>query len=140
MAKNIDTTISQLLIQLNLDPGDVSAAVQLGNLHFDKGDAPRAILYYQHALSLDDKQPDVRTDMGTMYWENGNLSLAELAFRKVIDNHPEFGNAYLNLGLLLVRGKNQVQEGRDLWQELINKLPEHSAVQRARQLLMESYQ
>jgi len=140
MAKDIDTMISQLLIQLNSDPNDITTAVQLGNLHFDKGDAPRAVLYYQHALSLDEGQPDVRTDMGTMYWENGNVSLAELAFRKVIDNFPEFGNAYLNLGLLLVRAKNQIQEGRDLWQELINKFPTHSAVPRARQLLMESYQ
>ncbi|NOZ54056.1 MAG: tetratricopeptide repeat protein [Gammaproteobacteria bacterium] len=140
MTKNINDTINALLKQLNADSNDISTAVQLGNLYYDKREAPQAILYYQHALSLDDDQPGVRTDLGTMYWENGNVSLAELAFRKVIDKHPDFGNAYLNLGLLLVRGKNQVQEGRDLWQGLIDKLPKHAAVPRAKQLLMESYQ
>jgi len=128
------------LDRLNQDPEDQEAAANLGNYYFDAGDAAQAIVYYTIALQINPSIPGVQTDLGTMYWRNGNLSYAEKNFREVIQNHPDFPTAYLNLGLLLVKGKGQYQEGRALWQTLIEKFIGHPAAARAKELLLETMQ
>src|SRR3989338_6509723 len=91
--------------RLNENPNDAQAAATLGNIYYDMKDAPRAILYYLISLDIDPAQPAVRTDMGTMLWQNGDVGLAEQAFRRVIADHPGFGNAYINLGHLLQQAR-----------------------------------
>jgi len=135
---NQDPTV--WLDKLNQDPENHDAAVNLGNYYFDKGDSAQAIVYYNIALQILPSVPGVQTDLGTMYWRNGNLSYAEKNFREVIQEHPDFPTAYLNLGLLLVKGKGQFQEGRALWQALIEKFIGHPAAARAKELLLETMQ
>ena len=135
---NQDPTV--WLDNLNQDPEDHGAAVNLGNYYFDKRDTAQAIVYYNIALQILPNVPGVQTDLGTMYWRNGNLSYAEKNFREVIQDHPDFPTAYLNLGLLLVKGKGQYQEGRALWQSLIEKFIGHPAAARAKELLLETMQ
>lgn len=132
---DIETRIASLKAQLNNNPNHVDTAVQLGNLYYDYGDPCYAIVYYQHALSLNNELPGVKTDLGTMYWKNGDIALAERSFREVIRQYPGFGNAYINLGSLLLRGKHQAKEACALWKELIERFPDHPAAGRARQLM-----
>lgn len=129
------TTIALLKDRLNENPADVQAAVALGNAYFDKQDAPQAIMYYLVALNINPDQPGVRTDMGTMLWRNENISLAEQAFRKVIQDSPDFGNAYVNLGYLLQYARNDLAQARKVWQSLVDKYPEQPAAVKAREIL-----
>jgi len=73
-----------------------------------------------------------------MYWRNGDISLAEQAFREAIASDPGFGHAYVNLGLLLHRAKNDVREARAVWQKLLAVDPEHDVATKARELLQET--
>lgn len=134
-----DTEIARLKALLNENPGDKAAAVSLGNLYFDIKDAAQAIVYYTYVLRSDPHQPEVCTDMGTMYWQNGNTSFAETTYRAVIKNHPGFGNAYINLGLLLRDAKSDANQASTVWKELIEKWPSHPATMRARSLLAETF-
>lgn len=127
--------ILQLINRLNNDPQDITAAIALGNLYYDANEPAQAILYYNVALQLDPNLAGVRTDMGTMYWKNGNVALAEQAFRQVIEQFPGFGNAYLNLGLLLVDAKGNTKAGHAMWQELVDNYPEEPAAEKAKQFL-----
>jgi cytochrome c-type biogenesis protein CcmH/NrfG len=129
--------IHALKNQLNDDPQDFEAAVQLGNTYYDINNAPLSIVYYNVALGIRPNQPEIMTDMGTMYWRNGDIGLAEQCFRAVIATHPEFATAYLNLGLLLVRGKEEIKEGMTLWKKLLEDFPQHSATEKAKQFLAE---
>ncbi|MDX1811827.1 MAG: tetratricopeptide repeat protein [Gammaproteobacteria bacterium] len=140
MEGNPDNIKKQLKQQLNENATDIEAAVMLGNYFYDLGDAAQAIIYYQHALNLNPNQPGVQTDMATMFWDNGDLGIAERHFREVIARYPDFANAYLNLGLLLFRGRQQLKEAALLWQELLERCPEHPAAEKARQLLSSHYQ
>lgn len=133
------TEIEALKHRLNLNADDVATAVQLGNLYYDLGDAAQAIVYYQHAVRLNPDQPGVWTDMGTMYWQNGNVSLAERVFRHVVQKHPGFGNAYLNLGMLLRNAKHELKHATAIWKELVERYPDHAATKRARELLAETF-
>ena len=131
-------TVVALKDRLNKNGNDVDAAVSLGNIYFDTGDAGQAILYYRLALDIDPTLPGVRTDMGTMYWRNDDINLAEKAFREAIANDSSFGNAYVNLGLLLHRAKDNVAEARVVWQQLLTNIPDHPAAAKARELMWET--
>ena len=133
-----ENTIAELKTRLNANSSDVEAAITLGNIYFDTGDAGQAILYYRLALDINPDSPGVLTDMGTMYWRNDDINLAEKAFRDAIAKDASFGNAYVNLGLLLHRAMDNVTEARAVWQQLLNANPNHAAAAKARELLWES--
>jgi cytochrome c-type biogenesis protein CcmH/NrfG len=131
-------TVTQLKERLSKDSNDIEAAVSLGNIFYDNGDAGQAILYYRRALDINPDLPGVRTDLGTMYWRNDDISLAEQAFRDAIARDSGFGHAYVNLGLLLHRAKDNVTEARTVWQQLLTVNPEHDVAAKARELLQET--
>ena len=131
-------TVAQLKERLNIDGKDIDAAISLGNIFYDKGDAAQSILYYRLALDVDPARPGVRTDLGTMYWRNDDIGLAEQAFRDAIARDPSFGYAYVNLGLLLHRAKDDVASARSVWQQLLDINPGHAGAAKARELLQET--
>ena len=131
-------SVAQLKERLNKDSQDIDAAIALGNIYYDLGDAGQSILYYQRALAINPDLSGVRTDLGTMCWRNDDISLAEQAFREAIARDPSFGHAYVNLGLLLHRAKNDVNEARSVWQQLLTVNPNHDVAAKARELLQET--
>ena len=133
-----NTTVEQLKERLSKDANDIEAAISLGNLCYDSGDAPQAILYYRRALDINPALSGVRTDMGAMYWRNEDVGLAEQAFREVIARDPGFGHAYVNLGQLLHKAKGNVTEARAVWQQLIAISPNNEVAGKARELLWET--
>lgn len=130
--------VSQLKERLNNDSNDIEAALALANQYYDKGDAGQAIIYYRHALDINPALPGALTDLGTMYWRNEDVGLAEQAFRKAIALDSGFGNAYINLGLLLQHAKGNVAEARAVWQQLLGINPGHAAAGKAHELLQET--
>jgi cytochrome c-type biogenesis protein CcmH/NrfG len=135
---NATDSVTQLKERLSKDSNDIEAAISLGNIFYDNGDAAQAILYYRRALDINPDLPGVRTDLGTMYWRNDDISLAEQAFRDAIARDSSFGHAYVNLGLLLHRAKDNVNEARTVWQQLLTVNPEHDVATKARELLQET--
>lgn len=133
-----ENPVARFKARLNHDSNDIDAAIALGNFFYDQGDAGQAVLYYRHALDINPDLAGVRTDLGTMYWRNGDVSLAEQAFREAIAVDPGFGHAYLNLGLLLHRARNNVTEARAVWQKLLETDSADEVATRARELLRET--
>ncbi len=124
--------------RLNDNPEDFEAAATLGNICYDSDEPALAIVYYRIALDIDPTAHGVRTDMGTMYWQIDNIAHAEQAYRQVIAESPGFGNAYLNLGYLLMNAKNDRQAAREIWTQLLQGWPNDPAADKIRQLLMET--
>lgn len=133
-----DDKFRELKERLNQNPLDVEAASLLGNICYDNEEPSQAIVYYRIALDIDEKLATVRTDMATMYWQIDNVAHAEIEYRKVIEKHAGFGNAYLNLGFLLMHAKNEIQAARFIWTELITSWPKDPAAPRIRELLLET--
>ena len=138
MNNKITVDVEQLKERLNKDANDIDAAQSLGNFYYDEGNAELAIFYYQHVLDINPALSGVRTDLGTMYWRNKDIDLAEQAFREVIARDPGFGNAYVNLGFLLQLAKGDVMGARFVWQQLIDINPDHQSAAKARELLWET--
>ena len=135
MQGTLENIFDDLKQQLINNPVDIGAAVMLGNYYYDHDNVAQSIVYYQYALKLNPNQPGVQTDLGTMFWKNGDLGIAERQFRDVIARYPDFGNAYLNLGLLLLRGMQQVAEARAVWSKLVECCPEQPAAAKAQEML-----
>ncbi|HEY8887722.1 MAG TPA: tetratricopeptide repeat protein [Gallionella sp.] len=131
-------SVARLKERLNTDSNDIDAAIALGNFYYDHENTGQSILYYRRALDINPDLAGVRTDLGTMYWRNDDISLAEQAFREAIARDPGFGHAYVNLGLLLHRAKNDVKEARAVWQKLLAVDSEHDMATKARELLQET--
>ena len=131
---NIDT----LKERLNKDINDIEAALMLGNIYYDLNDAPRSIVYYRRVLDLNPSLVNARTDLGAMYWRNEDIGLAEQAFRDAIADDSGFGQAYVNLGLLLRHARGNIAEARAIWQQLLSVNPEHALAAKARELLEET--
>lgn len=131
-------SIYQLKERLNKDINDIEAALSLGNVYYDMNDAPRSIVYYRRVLDINPALPSARTDLGAMYWRNDDIGLAEQAFRDAIASDSSFGQAYVNLGLLLHRAKGNVSEARAVWQQLLDINPDHALAEKARELLQET--
>jgi len=125
--------------RLNQNTQDAETAIQLGNYYFDQQVPSQALVYYAIALQINPAQPGVKTDMGTMYWSNGNFSFAEQTFKAVIKQHPGFGNAYLNLGMLYRNIKKDPLQAIKIWKELVEGYPEDAAAEQARKLLAEAF-
>jgi len=136
MDANLD--IGQLKERLNNDINDLEAALSLGNLYYDMNDAPRSIVYYRRVLDINPALTNARTDLGAMYWRNEDIGLAEQAFRDSIASDSGFGQAYVNLGLLLRHARGKVAEARTVWQQLLAVNPDHALAAKARELLQET--
>lgn len=130
--------VALLIERLNKDVTDIEAALSLGNLYYDQKNAGLAVLYYRLVLDINPALPGVWTDLGTMYWQNGNISLAEQSFREAIERDAGFGHAYVNLGLLLQHAKNKVTDAREVWQQLLAFNSEHPVAGKARELLQQT--
>jgi tetratricopeptide (TPR) repeat protein len=135
---DVTNDIGQLKERLNKDINDIEAALSLGNLYYDMNDAPRSIVYYRRVLDINPALTNARTDLGAMYWRNEDIGLAEQAFRDAIAGDSSFGQAYVNLGLLLHHARGKVTEARAVWQQLLAVNPEHSLAAKARELLQET--
>jgi len=130
--------IGLLKERLSKDINDIEAALSLGNVYYDMNDAPRSIVYYRRVLDIDPSLSNARTDLGAMYWRNEDVGLAEQAFRDTITRDPGFGQAYVNLGLLLRHAKGNISEARVVWQQMLDANPEHALAEKARELLQET--
>lgn len=131
-------SINELKERLDKDVNDIEVALALANFYYDQGDSGQSIVYYRHALDLNPAMPAALTDLGTMYWRNENIGLAERAFRKAIEQDPGFGHAWVNLGMLLHLVKNNVKEARLVWQNFLDINPKHEVAPKARELLQET--
>ena len=83
------------------DPKNLDAWTELGNHLMDAGRFQEAIDAYDKSLALDQKNVDVRVDMGVCYRRIGKPEIAVREFRKAIEFNPNHVNAHKNLAIVL---------------------------------------
>jgi len=109
---------------LKKNPNDLSALIELGNLYFDYGQFQSAINMYQRALKIDPRNSDVRTDLAVSYFNLGVTETAESELQKVIKMNPNHAMAYYNLGIVLWRGKGDLDNALKAFTKYLELQPE----------------
>lgn len=123
-ANRPDGRLSTLLSRTTLSPGDVQAWIELGNAHFDRGEAREAIAAYKRALELSPDNADVMTDMGIMYRELGDYREAVNCFRRAREINPRHLNAMFNEGVVQLNDLKNSEEAAKAWERLLRVNPE----------------
>ena len=91
--------LEMLKKQVEQNPNDFNALVQLGNMYMDVSKFPQAIDYFKRALAVRE-EPSVRTDLGICYKQSGQMENARDAFRKVASEQPDQWQAIYNLAIV----------------------------------------
>ena len=105
------------------NPKNLAAWLELGNLYFDTGKFQDAIQAYSKYLNLNPNNANVWTDLGVMYRRNGNHDEAISSFEKAIEFDPKHEQARFNKGIVLFYDLGNRDAAMKAWQELIEINP-----------------
>ncbi len=85
---------------LQIDPKDLDGLRGMANVAYDHQDREKAIDFYGRYLALKPDDPEVRTDLGTMFFESGDKGRAMIEYQKVAEKNPKFFQAWFNMAVL----------------------------------------
>jgi cytochrome c-type biogenesis protein CcmH/NrfG len=117
------TQILELEQEVVVNPTNVRAWIQLGNVYFDTNNYTKAIKAYEKSLELSPNNPNVLTDLGVMYRRNGQSDKALEAFDKAIAADPTHEQARFNKGIVLNYDMGDREGAIKAWEELLKANP-----------------
>ena len=124
-----------LIDAVNKDPNDYDSLIKLGNLFYDGQQFATAIQYYERALTIHPENPDVRTDMGTAYFYNGNADRAITELQTSLKYRPGHPQTLFNLGWVKWQGKQDPKGASEAWQQLLKENPNYPQRQQVEQYI-----
>jgi cytochrome c-type biogenesis protein CcmH/NrfG len=123
--QNLNTQVQPLLTRLASNPKDVGTLIALGNLYYDNAQWGDAIGYYTRALNETPSNPDVRTDMGTAYFNSGDPDRALQAFNRALKDDPRHGQTLYNIGVVKLNAKHDAPGAIAAWEKLLQVDPNY---------------
>ena len=134
--------VDALRAQAQKNPSDVEARVQLGNAYFDAERFTEAVTWYEAALGLNDKDPNVSTDLGVAYYYLNQPERALQQFDHSLQVDPKHTKTLLNQGIVRAFGRQDLKGAAESWQRVIAIAPasqEAAAARRALQGLQSAH-
>ncbi len=105
------------------NPKNLAAWLDLGNLYFDTHKYQNSIGAYTKYLNLNPNNADVWTDLGIMYRRSKNPAEAISCFDKAIEWDPQHEQAFFNKGIVQFYDLGNREAAMQTWQELIQINP-----------------
>lgn len=102
--------------------GDADDQFALAELLYLKGDRGGARERYSMAIEMDEDFVEARSNLGCVLAEEGELKLAEAAFRGTLEYHPDYADAHYHLARLLDR-MEQPEQAAIHWQRFAALAP-----------------
>jgi len=118
-----DGMLAALEDEVERNPANVGAWIQLGHMYFDKDQPEKAIHAYEKSLELSPDNTNVLTDLGIMYRRNGNPKKAVELFDRVIKLDPQQENARFNKGIVLLHDLKDKKGAIAAWEGLLEVNP-----------------
>ena len=109
--------------EVALNPTNVNAWIQLGNIYFDTNNPDKAIGAYEKSLELSPDNPNVLTDLGVMYRRSGQPQKAIDAFDRAMSIAPGHEQSRFNKGIVLRYDLNDREGAIKAWEELLKINP-----------------
>ena len=105
-----------------LDSSLAIAEVNLGNLHFRRGDGQRAEELYRHAIGIQYRIPEGHYNLGYVMLERGDARAAAEHFKIAIEQDPCFADAHFNLAMAYEQmGKRAIAKNH--WHAYLDIVP-----------------
>ena len=109
----------------NQNPQDAQIPQQLANYLYDKRYFNLAINWYQRALTLDPRDINARTDMGTCYFYTGQPQQAIAEYNKALKQDPKHQPTLFNLIVVNLEGTHDLRAADKYWRELERQNPNY---------------
>ncbi len=120
---------------IDRDPRNATARVQLANLYYDSEMWNDAVKWYEEALAIDPKQPDVSTDLGVCYYNLNQPDRALQQFDRSLGEDARHTRTLFNIGIVRAFGKQDLKGAADVWMKLIAIAPDSVDGQNAKRAL-----
>jgi cytochrome c-type biogenesis protein CcmH/NrfG len=117
------------------NPADAETRVLLGNLYFDAERYPEAAQWYEAALKVNPRNPNVSTDLGIAYYYMNQPDRALAQFARSLEIDPRHTKTLLNLGIVRAFGKQDLAGASKAWEQVIEVAPGTPEADMARQAL-----
>jgi tetratricopeptide (TPR) repeat protein len=119
---------------LDLKPDNASTVLSLGEVYWRQKRLKDAEETLQAGLKLDDKYWHGYFTLGRLYWEMGDVAKSGAAIGKTLQLKPDFAEAHLLAGNILLR-LNQQQRALLEYQEYLKLAPKGEFAPQARDLI-----
>lgn len=130
-----DARADELKAAAARNASDAGPRVQLGNMYFDAGRFAEASRWYEDALKIDPRNPDVSTDLGITYYYTNQPDLALQQFDRSLAIDPKHSKTLLNIGVVRAFGKQDLEGAAQAWQRVVDLAPDTPEARAARQAL-----
>ena len=134
-AVNDATMIRFLQDEASEKPNDPAAPLKLANFLFDKQKFSDAVPWYEKSLTLDPKNVDARTDLGTAYFDLGHPQEAAREFNQVLRIDPKHQPTLFNLIVVSIEGTHDLRAASRAYAKLHRLNPNYPNLDRLRQEL-----
>ena len=118
-----DGMLAALKDEVERNPDNAGAWVQLGHMYFDRDENKKAIDAYEKSLELSPDNTNVLTDLGIMYRRSGNPKKAVELFDRVTQLDPKQENARFNKGIVLLHDLKDEEGAIEAWEGLLEINP-----------------
>ena len=110
--------IKALEKEVQSNPDNHFAWLELGNLYFDSGQPDKAIPAYSAYLKIKPDNPDVLTDLGVMYRRTRQFVKALEMFDRAAAISPGHQQSRFNRGIVLLNDMKDKEAALQAWQEV----------------------
>jgi hypothetical protein len=121
VAKIIETYVQRA----NQNPKDAQIPLQLANYLYDKKYFNVAIQWYQRSLSLDSKNINAWTDLGTCFFYTGQPQQAISEYKKALALNPNHQPTMFNMIVVNLEGTHDLKAANRYWKELDRQNPNY---------------
>ena len=122
-----DAELMRLERAVRKNPQDAAAWAALGNLHFDRHQPEEAVRAYESSLALKPNDPNVLTDLGTMYRHMDEFDKALSLFERASTLDPKHHQSVFNKGVVLFFDLKREEEALRIWEALARSDPGYTA-------------
>ena len=118
-----DKKAEPLLAKLNDNPKDVDALKQVAGIYEATHQFKDAAGYFGKILEVNPKDTAIRVEMASCLYYDGDVDGALTQLQRAVQDNPGDANSLFNLGLIRLRGKNDMKGARQAWQQLLKSNP-----------------
>ncbi|HZR24271.1 MAG TPA: tetratricopeptide repeat protein [Vicinamibacterales bacterium] len=113
-------------------------AVDAGNRFYDAQKYDDAIPYYQRALTFNQSDINVSTDLGTALWYTGRIDAALSQYEKSLAIDKNHAQTLFNLGVVRADGKKDYRGAVEAWETLLKTTPNYPQAEKVRSLISDA--
>ena len=130
-----EADVARFRQQADANPSSAEPRVALANLYFDAERYSDAVTWYEAAMKIDGRNPDVSTDLGVSYYYLNQPDRAIQQFEHSLSLDPKHTKTMLNMGIVRAFGKQDLEGASRAWQQVVAIAPQSPEGQAAKRAL-----